>query len=274
MDLEDERPSPLQDRPPELVLAAFRQARHRGKPDWWRMTTPVLKNRMLQLDPERLDELIGERSFRAWVEAQSSLSTTPVGSQAMVELPEPVKEYLEAEDTSGPEADASVNWRKLRVRPDLWRAMIDYDSGARYVWDAATQTATLASADDLRPRLPTFTPEDLRGLRTSFAAEVPEADLADWVSGSGSTDDLPKRLRGPWNEVLKKEVVGRLRHWFAGQRSAPIPEITQQATVEARDVSEAASARACLHRLADVMTPTELGMVSIPLSAVARILEP
>ncbi len=32
-----------------LILAAFKQARAKGKPDWEVMTTAVLKNRILQL---------------------------------------------------------------------------------------------------------------------------------------------------------------------------------------------------------------------------------
>ena len=47
----------------ELIRHAFAAARDKGKPDWWRMTTPVFKNRLLALtDRQVYEEDYGTRT--------------------------------------------------------------------------------------------------------------------------------------------------------------------------------------------------------------------
>lgn len=254
-------------RPPDLVLAAFDQARARGKPEWWRMTSPVLKNRMLQLDPDRLEELVGQRTFRVWLEDQDSLIVTPDGNHAIIELPESARATLDGPSATLPVGERA-GWRGLRLRPDLWRAVMDYDSGYRYVWNAETQSAVAAAHDDPRPGMPTFTSDELRALRTSFSASVRDADLTEWVSSTGRTDDLPRRHRGSWNETLKKAVAERLQRWFQEADIAPAPPILVHApaTPEPTEV-----ARALMQSLASSMTASELEHVQVPLGAIARL---
>lgn len=270
MNVRDEQANPASHPPADQVLAAFKQARERGKQDWWRMTTPVLKNRMLQLDPRGLEDLVGNQTFRAWVEAQPSLTITPDGKHAIVELPEHLRRLIENESQTEAVGDAMIDWRAVRVRPDLWRAVIDHDSERRYVWDAESQRAVHATAQDGRPVLPSLTPDDMRSLRASFAGSVRGTDLSEWVATPGSTEDLPRRHRGLWNEVVKKEVIKRLTSWFSDQ-GLVVPDITQQTDIHVRDANDA-TARDLLRALATDMRPAELQQVTVPLSAVARLL--
>ena len=211
-----------------LIRAAFEGARASGRADWERMTLAVLKNRILGLTERSFDEARWEaRSFREFVGLfPEVVSVDPSTRPATAEL-------IEGPPTSGAQAPtpppgAAVMTPERRVRPDLWRAVLDYSSGRIYAWDgelAVPIKPESAPADD-RARLPTIGPDDLAEWRTRFAAEhgtgTPanvSAALEAWRLGGLSTTTLPAPLHRLWNGELKRNVVERLDEWF---RSAGI----------------------------------------------------
>lgn len=114
----------------QSIARAFEQARRSGKPDWWKMAIPVLKNRLLQITDRKFTEAdYGARSFREMLRNMSELiqvHDTPLPGH--VTLRSAATADLPADDSKVPQRE---------IRPDLWDAMLDFSSGTRYVWDEA-----------------------------------------------------------------------------------------------------------------------------------------
>lgn len=133
-----------------LVRRAFDAARNSGKEDWHRMTVPVLKNRILLITGGHFREAeFGASSFRSF------LSRLPDGLVTLDESRKPATVELATADVTHRGDRRSFY---PRIRPDLWRAVLDYSSGRRYVWDASSGLARPATAADHAPSLPTITP--------------------------------------------------------------------------------------------------------------------
>jgi len=112
----------------QLVQTAFDRARQSGKPDWWIMAIPVLKNRLLQMtDREFRETNYGARSFRDFIQQHADIlrvEETPFPGFVVLRSAEP-------EHQPGLAPRGAV----LEVSPDLWRAVLDFSSGNKYVWD-------------------------------------------------------------------------------------------------------------------------------------------
>ncbi|MGA5310455.1 hypothetical protein [Micromonospora taraxaci] len=225
-----------------LVRAAFEQAANSGKPGWHEMTSAVLKNRLLNLTdrqfsegrygspsfihlvrrvPESLDVVDTDPPFRVRIKEPALRSSEP-GSLA-VSLAEP-ESHLEPQAAHG-----ERNWRRTRVRDDLWRAIIDYDSGSVYVLDPQGVARPREVTDPDLPELPTATPGDLASWRRDFVESASVAygqealkGVNAWAESSGRQTDLPRFLRGQWAEFLKKSVVRRLQNWYQ-ERGEEVP---------------------------------------------------
>jgi hypothetical protein len=201
----------MTDNPAELIKAAFQQARNAGKKDWYRMTTAVLKNRLLALTDGAFDETnYGVRTVRDFVKLASDvvrLDESSVPPVLALREEEPVR--LEAEPPS-----------KTRVRPDLWRAVLDFTHGP-FVWEPESQRAREALPTDNLPIMPTLSADELRAWRGDFVRQH-EANLdasslkqlSDWQARILSSKTLPKRLSTLWLSELKDKVAERLRSWF------------------------------------------------------------
>ena len=108
----------------DLILQAFRQAWSSNKPDWYRMTTPVLKNRILALTDGRFTEArYGARSLTDFVTKFDDLITLD-GSR----IP-PIVELRDQERIHVTPSELERGPRPPRIRSDLWRATLDYASG-------------------------------------------------------------------------------------------------------------------------------------------------
>lgn len=140
--------------PGALIIRAFERARASGKPEWFRMTTAVMKNRLLELTGNEFSEqAYGVSNIREFLAlAPDTVRLTYSGGQLFVELLEGSR------PAAGPPED-----RQSRIRPDLWLAVMDYSSGRRYVWDPQEQSARpqVAESDASLRELPT--------IRTHFA---------------------------------------------------------------------------------------------------------
>jgi hypothetical protein len=229
------------------------------------MSAAVLKNRILGLTggsflesdygAERFTQLLASRPDIVAMDYDTAPPT--------VRLLQPVS------DSSQP-----VTGQNQRIRPDLWRAMLDFSSGLTYVWkDGRAQPADSDSVQSGERVIPTITADELRAWRddfvTALAPSLREQErLVDWVGSRGNTAALPARLRGDWNRHLKQSVYGRLVDWF-GDVGVPVDLVqTRQ-----RDSSKEERLRPFLLRAISRMSPEELAQIQLPASVVFRLFE-
>ena len=92
-----------------------------------------------------------------------------------------------------------------------------------------------------------------------------KARLADWAGRGLTTSALPVRLRGPWNNFLKHNVVNRLREWYAAHEiPAPLDLLVSPTSPNEEAL------RSLVHRWVDKLEFVELLSLPIPMSAVWR----
>ncbi len=255
----------------DLLKDAFEAARTSGRSTWWEMTAAVLKNRLLQLTRGSFDE-------------------SQFGAGRFLDLLERYDDFLEIDRSrrppvvrlkgvAPPQEEAPRHDGRARVRPDLWNAIVDYSSGAVYVWDPAAQRAVALDPEealaDPRPVLPTITPEDVAAWREDFLkhhrAEVgsrPHAGLVAWVERGLSSGALPPALRNLWNGYQRERVVGRLAEWF-GENGFDAPSDIVVFPDAPRGKASPELRRfvvSCIER----MTDDELRSLMLPVSAIFR----
>jgi hypothetical protein len=213
--------------PADLIERAFGLARQSGKLDWWAMTIPVLKNRLLLLTKNTFKEAdFGATSFRDF------LSKVP-DIVRVDETPPPGFVILKSAAPERWERLSANKFRGQRIRADLWRAVLDYSSGRRYVWDISQQVARSGSLDEEGLVLPTISAVDLEEWRAEFVAshKPPDAEVAklveEWCRNRLPTAGLPAPMRPVWNNYLKRKVEQRLQHWF-GSNSIKAPAIMEE----------------------------------------------
>jgi hypothetical protein len=211
----------------DLIERAFGLARQAGKSSWWAMTIPVLKNRLLQLTKNTFKEAdFGAISFRDFLSKFPDIvrvdETPPPG---FVILKSAVEERSER-----PPEDV---FRGGQIRADLWRAVLDYSNGNRYVWDTSQEAARPAGPDEDSVLLPTISDADLDEWRADFVAlhrpqtvEVAER-VEEWCRNRLPTAALPAPMRPAWNKYLKGKVEQRLQHWFKSN-SIKAPAIMEE----------------------------------------------
>ena len=193
----------------ELLAACFEMAKQTGKQDWTRMTTPVLKNRLLQRT---------ERRFGVSTYGASNLLELLARCGDLVSIDRTTKPTT-VEWLQGGHPDAIVP--KERVRPNLWHAILDYSSGREYEWDPATGQARPTETADPARKLPTVTRETFGQWRSEFGdahraeltTEAEQKRLDEWVAAGLSTQFLPPALRGAWNSFLKERVAVRVKEY-------------------------------------------------------------
>ena len=99
------------------------------------MTTAVLKNRLLDLTGRAFDEAAyGATSFMDFV--LRNKETLAVDHSTVP----PLVELRNAASSRQPSDEAVDVKAPHRIRPDLWKAALDYSSGTRYVWDVARRS--------------------------------------------------------------------------------------------------------------------------------------
>ena len=261
----------------QLILQAFQQARVSGKQDWHRMTTAVLKNRMLTLTDYTFKEGdYGAANFTMFILKCRHLveidqSTFP----PMVELRTP-----EASKLADHHADPMPT--RARVRSDLWRAALDYSSGTEYVWDTIDGQARPGRAgEESSQTLPTVTKAVHQQWRTEFIGSVmpstaitPEQQnqAMAWVQDQLPTSHLPRPLIPLWNGFLRDKVHQHLLSWFAEVDLEP-PSDTMTYVVERtpRLSTETEFLRRLVVRVVGAMTEHELAQLNLPARAVFRV---
>lgn len=281
-----------------LVRAAFEQALNSGKPAWQEMTSAVLKNRLLNLTYGQFSQSrYGSRSFINLVRQVPDLLDivndsppyilrikTPASDQidtgrTTEGLPQPVSEDTFTTLTAG-------DWRRARIRDDLWQAIIDYGSGNTYVFDPGTGLARPKTSNDpVLPEAPTVSRDEVASWRHEFIESLApsikgrfNAELSTWVDGGGRQSDLPRNVRGPWAEFVKRKVSSVLLNWFKDLgESAPKDMIV---AAESRRVSpseaigevvQTRQLRDYIIRAVRTMTHEELAQIPLPASILLRV---
>jgi hypothetical protein len=280
-----------------LVRAAFQQARRSGKQDWEEMTSAVLKNRLLNLTRGQFSEdRYKSPSFIHLVRRIPDLVTiTSPAPPFSLRLVQPVSAEDVVHEPSGespvPDAKLSPGFNdqdlpRVRVRPDLWHAIIDYSAGKPYVLDPETGQARPWNHGDLTlPQFPTASRETIASWRHDFiqsldvgAQEKFGNSLSIWADGRGRQADLPGSLRGDWGGFLKRKVIQALLSWYESQGIQQPEDMVVLRESQASPPSEAISEVVEAQRLRDalisvirVMTHDELSRVSLPASAWLRV---
>jgi hypothetical protein len=208
--------------PHQLIEQAFDQARRSGKPDWWLMAIPVLKNRMLQITGRKFREAdYGATSFRGFLRNASDL----------IEVQEaPIPGQVTLRSAAATELPSKES-KPQDIRPDLWEAVLDFSSGTRYVWDREEARARRADEGEQGLLLPTITAAEFDGWRRDFANQYGSGDeptvkqLEHWRDLRLPTLALPPACRGPWNKYLKNQVKQHLAKWFEDNHLGEVPDL-------------------------------------------------
>lgn len=255
----------------DLIERAFGLARESGKTEWWAMTIPVLKNRLLLLTKNAFKESdFGATSFRDFLSKASDIVRID-------EAPLPGFVILKSAAPERWEQSSTNKFRGERVRADLWRAVLDYSSSRRYVWDTSQQVARPASSDEDGLILPTISAVDFDAWRAEFVASYkpPDAGVAklveEWSKKRLPTGGLPASLRPLWNNFLKHKVERRIQRWFE-TNSIKAPEIIEAGQVPRDSEREVEELRQFIASCVSIMSIKELQDLRISPSTAMRIL--
>ena len=281
-----------------LVRSAFEQAQRKGKQDWEEMTSAVLKNRLLNITEGQFSQArYGSPSFinlvRRVPDLLEIIDNSPPFHLRIISPDTTQAGELVSQDagvqTGAPGEFASLmkgDLRRIRIRDDLWHAIVDYSSGNTYVLDADTGLARSKTASDPSlPQLPTASREEISAWRQEFIESLDPSgkaryadELENWVTGRGRQSDLPGPIRGLWAEFIKRKVINRLLDWFY-ERSQAAPNDMIFATARRRtptsdvigQVVQTRHLRDLIIRAVRIMTYEELSQVSLPAAVVLRI---
>jgi hypothetical protein len=238
------------DRARALVLDAFAAARRSGKASWDTMTTAVLKNRLLDLTGRTFAEAdYGARDMAAFAKGMPDLVelVPPAGSGP------PLVRLVERESVDRavpvPPGRAEGSPRpggRVRVRPDLWRAALDWHAAGRLVLDDG-RVRPRADGDD--PALPSFEPVAetvFEHWKRDFVDAVlpdvqgPQADaLLAWAGRPAPANTLGRALQDRWMDTLRAKVLEHLRGWFDGQGLQAPADLVYDEPAAARPAADA-----------------------------------
>ncbi len=250
------------------------------------MTTAVLKNRLLNSTNRKFSERdYGVSSMVDFARLfPEDLEVDTRSAPPVIRLTQPETHPAPVTENSG-RTERSVPYKK--IRPDLWRAAVDYRSGATYVWDEIAGLARVANIDDSSPAVPTATDTEVAGWRHDFADSVrPELSsgrvierLDEWLQYGYGTAFLPTELRGRWSEFSREKVEVLLRNFFEDQSLAPPDDlVTAYREKPARVLRSAQSGRPInvsrlrelVQRCVAVMTEQELTELRISPAVMLR----
>jgi hypothetical protein len=283
----------------QLILAAFEQAQASGKPDWRVMTLPVLKNRLLQMTDRQFS--LQRYNCKSMPQLISLLPNVvqPVPGTNVVPAVQLIDETLltkvmmntmadKSRSDSHPTDSTTIDWRRTRIRDDLWNAMLDYESNSIYVLDRRSDLARKKElTDDDSLVLPTATRVKVKTWRLDFAkqssagATLEQAsELLAWTNGPGRTAELPRALRGRWAEYLKRTISREIHEWFRSKGLTIPADVHVSADsrgdldTDSTSIDEVVAVRRLrntLIRALSLMTPDEMSALLIPASVVARM---
>ena len=261
--------------PRDLILRAFEEAYLSGKPDWRRMTTAVLKNRLLSSTNRDFNETrYGATSFMGFVSGYPDVLRVDRS-----QFPPVVELIGEEWGFLTKKVDAGIG-KPYRIRVDLWQAALDYSSGTRYVWDYEKDEVRPSVGNERYPVIDTISAEMQNSWRRQFLDEnehamnltQSETDESDeWVQFHLQTRRLPARLVPYWNRFFRDKVLAHLENWFS-QANVPQPRdlvsrVDRPLTGGPKGADEL---RDMVMSVVQKMTYEELSNLELPAQAVLR----
>lgn len=254
------------------VVAAFAAAKA-SKEGWQEMTLAVLKNRLMAASEMGFDEAdYGAPNMYYFARLYPTLlETISQGPQARVALVDPTI-VPSLPEQQPPTIDIPLE--RVRVRADLWAAVMDYKSNAIYIWDPAEQGARRLDRSDVGTKYSVIQTVDVATVRewrldlaNRVAKERPDSELLTavraWADGPGSLGTLPLEYRSLWNAIQTLNVREVLTAFFA--ESGLEPPADMVVSRERRAPTAAPSGiRAFIRRCVDAMSDEELAALQIP----------
>ena len=253
-----------------LVLQAFAAAAGQRKPEWYKMHGTVLKNRLLDVTNRTFDESdYGEDRFLDVAKLLRGVLDVDVNAQPfVVELLEPYRTEV---------LDSAVSATGQWVRPDLWKAVLDYSTLGQWLWSpsraAVVNAAESMHVDDGVP-LPTLNADLLRQWRTEFAdsrqqnlGESERLQVEQWSSLGLRTTALPKRLVSGWNELVRRRVLERLENFFEQHELEQPPDLVNSVP----EGHSASQIRRFVLQCINLMNEAELREIAIPAHVAMRV---
>lgn len=260
----------------QLILRAYEEARDSGKADWDLMRSAVLKNRLLQLtDREFNEDRYGGGTMVAVALRIPGLLELASSQPAVLRLADPtVISTKTAQLTERKSATSHPTWQQVRIRPDLWRALVTPRPESTYVWDITTGQAREVTVLDEPDQLvlPSITAQEMTELRQAFRREHGDDRLDEWVEAP--SERIPKRIQTEWRSFLKSHTVSRIQQWFQ-QHDLPAPvDLIQYTTTSdlptTADVVRTRTLKSALLRAVQLMTDDELRQVLVPAAVLMR----
>jgi hypothetical protein len=182
-----------------LIRDAFQQARDAGKPE--HIAVAVLKNRILAITGRTFTESHwGVGTFGDFLGLYPELvDVDPSSRPAAVNLRDDLAERPPAQ----PRLPDSWTGPQLRIRGDLWRAIVDLTGNSVYVWrDGEAVPLAPSERPPKWPRLPTATSADMSLWRSDFAERITQsprwagaaASLTRWIEHAIVWMAVPHRV--------------------------------------------------------------------------------
>jgi hypothetical protein len=254
-----------------LVIAAFESARKAKKPDWYRMNSSVLKNRILAARKSFDLRDYGVESFPEFIRLCEDIVVYDPSTRP------PSVMFKQDQATPERQQPPRGQWR---VRPDLWTAAIDYSSGRKYVWDKGLEAAREATdGDDQELVISPVTQEDVKAWRESFCDQVaagvdPDVrERLDHWRNDLQQKTVPHSLFVQWNEFQKQRVMSHVGDWFRRRQMSVPPDIRHD-VVGGVVPTNVTALRRMIVRVVHAMTQRELEDLKLPAAAVHRASRP
>ena len=259
----------------ELILSAFQQAQASGKLDWDQMTTAALKSRMLFLTNRTFrEENYGVGTLTEFIQKHGNLVSLDTS------VPHPTVKLLNAGQGTVGGTDRPATGRPVRIRSDLWKAVLDRSSDETYSWDPDTAKVTTGQPLDRDLVLPTIDENTDGKWRQDFIEsatsefEVTASDnrqLMSWGNNLLPTYRLPSHLIPRWNGFLTSQVVNRLSDWFEQAGLEPPKDLySTGVSRERRADLDTERLRQLVLNVVEAMTGQELSNLILPPRAILR----
>ena len=256
----------------QLIEQAYEQARRSGKQDWTKMTTAVLKNRLLDLTGGTFDEAVyGATTFMDFVLLNEE---TLVVDRSTVP---PLVELRNAAHSPQPSDGAAHVTADYGIRPDLWKAALDYSSGTQYAWEVAERRAVPSTGRHGELIIRTATEDLQRAWRRQFIDDLGQtltkeetAQIDLWLQQHLGTSHLPVRLVSNWKRSFRDSVRDHLLQWFAESNQPPPDDMISTETRASSSSQDTDALRELVLSVVREMTRDELSRLTLPPGAVLR----
>jgi hypothetical protein len=230
---------------------------------------------MKRIDPTFSYEVEGFRSFRQLLENAESeqiiVVERPLGASDLI-----VRATAQANDVAVARSSAA----HVRINPDLWQALLDWNPNARYLFSRVQnrpiKSATLAE-DSNNVLVPSITrDEQLEWMREFAAAQVNEdlkQELLDALNEEVPVRGFSRAVRHieaagrRWKRYLQRRVLERATTWAAAQsiplsaiESVETPAVTEGTSSQSSTTAEVAAGElATKARVLSILASMPLG---------------